>query len=534
MDGSWLTVELRDPGWIVLALAAGLGARALRLPSLVGFLVAGFVIHALGATSGELLDEIADVGIILLLFTVGLRLDLRLLARREVWAVGVIQLVAATAVFSGLVWALTFTRLGPLDDLDRSTCVVLGLAVSFSSTVFAVKVLGDRGATMTHHGRIAIGILVLQDVAAVAFLAVSGASWPSPWAVLLLAIIPLRQPLRLILKGSGHGELMVLFGVAAALGGAALFDAVGISGDLGALIMGMVLAGGGKVDELNKALMGLKDLFLVGFFLSIGMAAMPDLGGIAVAGILVLLIPLKTAIYLLTFSGFSLRARTAWQASLDLTSYSEFGLIVIAVAVETGWLSGEWLAVAAVAVAVSFAVAAPVAERGDALFARHLTALMRLQRRRRLPGDEALRVRDVDVIVFGLGRMGSRAYAAVAEDFRDRVLGVDVDTGVVATQVSMGRHAVVGDATDPEFWSRAHGLIDRLQWVLLTMSSHEANVAAVERLRNRDFAGKIAATATFPDQARELERMGVDVTFDVYAEAGAGFANDLKNRFREK
>jgi len=89
---------------------------------------------------------------------------------------------------------------------------------------------------------------------------------------------------------------------------------------------------------------------------------------------------------------------------------------------------------------------------------------------------------------------------------------------------------VVGDATDPEFWSRGVGLIERLQWVLLTMSAHEANVAAVNRLRERGFTGRIAATSSYPDEARELRDLGVEFAFDVFAEAGAGFASDLASR----
>jgi glutathione-regulated potassium-efflux system ancillary protein KefC len=526
-------LTMSDPVWIALAFLAGLLARTLTLPPLVGYLAAGFALHALGAQPGPILQQVAEIGVTLLLFTIGLKLSIRDLARPEVWGVGVAQVLLATFAFSAVVWTLAYTRVGPFADLDSRAALVLGLALSFSSTVFAVKVLEDRGAGSTHHGRLAIGVLVIQDIVAVAILAATAQAWPSAWALLLLLLLPARPLLRRLLNRAGHGELLLLFGVAAALVASTIFESTGVKGDVGALVVGMLLAGGSKADELSKSMLGLKDLFLVAFFLSVGMTALPGGSGLLIAAILILVLPLKTALYLLLYSRRFVRARTAWQASLDLTNYSEFGLVVVVASVAAGWLPSEWVAILAVTVAASFALSAPVAERGDSLYGRWRSRLKRLERSRRLPGDEDLHLRDVDVVVFGLGRMGSRAYDAVNAHLPGRVLGVDLDPSVVTQSASQGRAAVVGDATDPEFWSRAEGLIERLQWVLLTMTVHEANVAAVNRLRERGFTGRIAATSSYPDEARELRDLGVEFAFDVFAEAGAGFATDLASRLRD-
>ena len=524
---------MSDPVWIALAFRAGLLARSLSLPPLVGYLAAGFALHGLGAQPGPVLEQVAEIGVTLLLFTIGLKLSLRDLARPQAWGVGVAQVLVATSAFSAVVWALAYARVGPFAGLDMRAVLVLALALSFSSTVFAVKVLEDRGAGSTHHGRLAIGVLVCQDVVAVVLLSATAQVWPSVWALLLLLLLPARPLLRRLLDRAGHGELLLLFGVAAALVASTLFESTGVKGDVGALAMGMLLAGGAKADELSKSMLGLKDLFLVAFFLSVGMTALPGSSGLLIAAVLVLVLPLKTALYLFLYSRAFVRARTAWQASLNLTNYSEFGLVVVVAAVAAGWLPREWVAILAVTVAASFTVSAPVAERGDPLYRRWRRRLKRLERSRRLPGDEDLQLRDVDIVVFGLGRMGSRAYDAVHAYLPGRILGVDLDPAVVARSASKGRTAVVGDATDPEYWSRAEGLIDKLQWVLLTMSAHEANVAAVNRLRDRGFRGRIAATSSYPDEAQELRSLGVEFAFDVFAEAGAGFASDLADRLRD-
>ncbi len=534
MVEGWLDVGQGDPWWLLIAYFAGMLARTVGLPPLVGYLGTGFLLNALGAEYGQLLDQISDLGVTLLLFTIGLKIDLRSLLRFEVIGAGALHMLGIVAGFGAIFLGLAALDVGAFVGLSQTDAVLIAFAFSFSSTVFAIKVLEEQGAITSRNGRVAIGILVLQDIIAVVYLSAAQGKAPSIWAVLLLLLIPLRPGLRWLMKRSGHGELLLLFGITMALIGAGLFVLVGIKGDLGALVLGMLLAGGGKADELNKTMMGVKDLFLVGFFLEIGLDVLPTVNGLVAAAILMLLLPLKTLWYLRLLTWSKLRARTAWQASLDLTSYSEFGLIVTAVAVEAGDLGDDWLAVVAVAVAVSFAVSAPIAERGDHLFAKYCGGLRRWERKDRLPGDEDLHLYAVQVVVFGMGRMGTRAYEAVAADFGGRVLGVDVDEDIVTAHSAEGHRVVLGDATDPDFWTRSVGLVDGLQWVLLTMSSQEANVAAVKRLRDRGYSGRIAATSLYPDDADQLREMGVDFAFDVYAEAGSGFAGDLRSKIQDE
>ena len=534
MGSGWQSLNPSDPAWIAFALAMGMLAKAARLPALVGFLAAGFLLNAVGAQPSEFISEVADLGITLLLFTIGLHLSVRMFARPEVWAVGVVHVALSTLVLTLAVLLGGALGIGPMTSLGPGGALALGLALAFSSTVFTVKALEDRGAQRTRHGRIALGVLIIQDLVAVLFLATATDARPSPWALLLLGLPLLRRPLLALMEHAGHGELLVLFGVVAALGGAAVFEVAGLKADLGALAMGFLLAGSAKSDELSRAMDGFKDLFLVGFFVSIGLSVDLSPAALGLGAMLVLAIPLKAAGFFVLFSAARLRARTSWQASLDLATFSEFGLIVVAAAVEVALLPDSILAAVAVAVALSLVVAAPVATRGDALYARWRVPLRRLQRAKRLEGDEDLHLRDVDVVVFGLGRLGTAALDAVERDFPDRVLGVDVSPRAVQRSRESGHDAVVGDATDPEFWSRTEGLVHKLDWVLLTMASHEANLAAVERLRARGFTGRIVATSRYADQAAELRALGVGLVFDVYKEAGAGFATDLHRRFDEQ
>jgi predicted Kef-type K+ transport protein len=153
--------------------------------------------------------------------------------------------------------------------MDWTGFVLIGFALSFSSTVFVVKMLEERSESQSIYGRIAIGVLVMQDIFAVIFLTASTGALPSPWAILLLGLIPLVPILRRLLDRLGHGEMQVLFGFLLALVvGYALFKSLGIKGDLGALVVGMLLSTHRSAPGLAKSLFNIKELFLVAFFLS--------------------------------------------------------------------------------------------------------------------------------------------------------------------------------------------------------------------------------------------------------------------------
>lgn len=171
-------------------------------------------LHAVGPGLPEqpLLEQIADVGVLLLLFTVGLKLRFASLVRLEVLGVGGLHLV-----LFGLLSGLIGLALG----ISPNAALFLGIGLAFSSTVLAVKLLDDRRELSTFHGRVAVGILVLQDLVAVGLLAYAGVKNPTPWALLLLALPLLRPVVGWILEKSGHDELLLLYGLGLALGGPA-------------------------------------------------------------------------------------------------------------------------------------------------------------------------------------------------------------------------------------------------------------------------------------------------------------------------
>ncbi|MHC4991813.1 MAG: cation:proton antiporter domain-containing protein [Planctomycetota bacterium] len=516
-----------EPIWIAIAFALGWGVRQIGLPPLIGFLAAGFILEAFDLVEDpDTLREIGDAGVTLLLFSIGLKLQLRTLARPEVWGTATGHMLTTSLVLGALVLGLGAIGTGLMAGLDMSTALLVGFALSFSSTVFAVKVLEEKGESATLHGRVAIGILIVPDLVAVVFLAASTGKLPTVWALTLLGLPLLRPVLYWILDRSGHGELLVLLGLLMAIAGAAVFELVGLKADLGAIVVGVLLASHAKASELAKALLGFKDLFLVAFFLGIGLYGPPDLASIGVAVLLAVLVPFKVGLFFLLLTRLRLRARTAMLSSLSLANYSEFGLIVGYVGYDKGWIGEEWLVIIALALSITFVVASPLNTHAYGLYARVRERLLRLQTEKRLPDDELVDPGDARVVIFGMGRVGSGAYDVMRTHYGDAVLGVDVDTKTIETHVAAGRNVVRGDATDLDFWERVRGS-GHVELVLLALSDHQANLDVARILADTGFQGKLAATARYADEIEELKRAGVDTALDLFDEAGAGFANHV-------
>ena len=523
MDFELIAFALGDLGWLTMAFVLGLLARAVGLPPLVGFLIAGFALNVLGVSGGEMIQKLSDLGITLLLFIVGLKLNLKTFARPQVWGVTALHMTLVVCAFGIAVYVLAAVGMPFLAGLDLPRSLLIAFALSFSSTVFVVKVLEEKGESSALHGRIAVGILIVQDVAAVAFLAVSTAKWPTYWALLVLLVVPLKPLLLRVLERVGHGELLVLCGLILALGGAQVFELLGLKGDLGALFLGVLVASHRKADELAKAMFSFKDLFLVAFFLSIGMSGQLSAAAVMIGAALAPFVILKSALFYGLLTVFKLRSRTSLLASLSLSNYSEFGLIVAAVSVANGWLGDMWLVAVAVALSLSCAASAGLDVVAHGTYTRYRRLWRRLQRSARLPDDQPFELAGATVAVVGMGRIGTGAYDYMRDRHGGAVVGVDIDPGTVQRLRASGRNVLLGDPSDADFWDRVD-TGHTLELVLLALPNLAANLAAIEQFNAESFEGRVAAIAKYDDEVKPLMRAGASAVFNVYDEAGTGFA----------
>jgi len=514
--------------FIGTAFTFGMVINFTGLPPMVGFLLAGFALNYLGFEVTEGLTTLANLGVTILLFSIGLKLDIRTLFKTEVWAGASIHILASILFYAGLLFLLKQLGLHFFMDLEISSLLLVAFALSFSSTVFAVKILEEKSETNSLYGRIAIGILIMQDIFAVLFLTVSVGKIPSIWALGLFALPLIRPLLFKLLDRAGHGELLVLYGFFLALVvGAGLFESVGMKADLGALIAGMLLAGHASAKDMAKSLFNMKELFLICFFLSIGLGGLPDLDHLLVALILSLLLLGKIALYFLTLTKFQLRSRTSLFAAFSLANYSEFGLIVASLATYKGWLSQDWLIITAIAVSLSFIIASLFNKYADAIYTHFTPTLKRFQSKRLHKDDRPVRVGDAQILVMGMGRIGAGAYDALKVSYGEHVMGIDYNHQTTLKHREQGRRVITGDALDSDFWNKLQ-LTDNIKLILLAMPDHNGNRYAAEQLNKMESCSfKVAALAHYKSDEVELNELGVNPVFNMYEEAGSGFARHV-------
>jgi len=373
-----------------------------------------------------------------------------------------------------------------------------------------------------------IGILVVQDVVAVIFITLTHDEPPSWWAIGLVLLVPFAWVIYRLMDRINHGELLMIFGVVCALApGYALFETVGLDGDLGAIIIGIIVGQHAKANELSQGLLSIKDLLLVGFFISIGYTTtgIPSLGHIGIAIFLVLLAPLQGLGYALLLRQQGMRTRTASLAGLALANHSEFGLIVTAIGVEAGLLDDEWLLVMSIAVATSFLVSTLVNEYTFEISGWLADRIPSLPVERLVKDDRPIDIGHADVIILGLGRVGKGAYRRFRDVYHLRPIGVEIDPRRVAALKAKGVDVIEGDATDPMFWERCKEHPE-IRAAVLAMPFHGANVSALKQLHARGFAGTTTAIARWDDELDDLSAAGADTSIQIYDGAGLELADE--------
>ena len=510
--------------FLLFAFVCGLTVKLIGVPPLVGYLIAGFLLNFAGYSLTDDLTQIANLGITIMLFTIGLKLNLKDLSRREVWAGSVSHTLIWIGVITCVIYGAAALVAQASDAVSWQSAVLIAFALSFSSTVCVVKVLEESGESKTRHGRLAIGILVMQDVFAVVFLVAATGKLPSIYALGLLALFPAMPLINKIISKSGHGELLPLTGFILALGGYQLFELVDIKGDLGALIFGIMLAQHEKATELSKSLLSFKDLFLIGFFLTIGLTALPTLSMVGMALVFCLFLPFKAIVFFGLFTSLRLRGRTAYLSSLVLGNYSEFGLIVGAVAVSMGLLAESWLVIIALAVSISFVFTSILYKDSHSQYNRFKNKIKRFEKNERLKVDVYPTLSQAEFLVIGMGRVGRGAFNALSKLSDVNVWGMDADRIKIKKMANEGHKVICGDGEDVDLWENLD--LNSTQLVLLALPSIQDAINITSQLKNAGYQGRVAAIARYEDEVSYLLENGIDKVFNFFTEAGLGFADE--------
>lgn len=193
----------------------------------------------------------------------------------------------------------------------------------------------------------------------------------------------------------------------------------------------------------------------------------------------------------------------------------------------------------AIALSITLVAGAPLNAAAFSIYERFHDTLVRYQTPRRLRADVVPDPGTARIGVIGMGRVGSGVYSYLQEHYGDIVMGLENDRVKVEEHQKAGRHVVLADASDYDFWERIHEAALRtgrsqIEIIFLAMPVHSLNIYAARQIRARGIECLTAAVAKYPDEAKELSEEGVDLVFNLYSEAGSGFAAHACKTFADK
>jgi Kef-type K+ transport system membrane component KefB len=532
----------------VLAAGVGFVGLMLRQPLIVSFIAVGILAGPSVldiARSDEQIDLLAELGIAVLLFLVGLKLDFNL-----VRTLGPVALVTGLGqvVFTTVFGFLLALALG----LDARTSLYVAIALTFSSTIIIVKLLSDKREIDALHGRIALGFLIVQDiVVVVAMIALSAIGVGSAaggdgaladvlrvlgyglamLAFVVLFIRYLADPL--VERLSRAPELLVSFSIGWAALLAAIGHYLGFGKELGGLLAGVSLASTPFREAIAARLASLRDFLLLFFFIALGASLdLSVLGASVWPAIMLSLFVLigNPLIVLVIMTAMGYRKRTGFLAGLTVAQISEFSLIFMAMGVAIGHVAEEALGLVTLVGLVTIAASTYMITFSHQLYALFEPVLGIFERRTaRAEPEEGFRDgRPHEVILFGLGRYGLGIASALSESGQ-RILGVDFSPEAVRYARAKGYDAIYGDATDPEFL--AHLPLRSARWLVMAVPEHDTGLthddprhSLLRAVRDLGFEGKVAVAAHRDQTAERLAGEQADLVLMPYRDAALAAA----------
>jgi Kef-type K+ transport system membrane component KefB len=551
---------------LLLVMAAGIGlvGTLARQPLIVSFIAVGLIAgpSALDVVRSDAqIDLLSELGSAVLLFLVGIKLDVKL-----------IRSLGVVSVMTGL-GQVTFTAffgylIGLALGLGHVTSLYVAVALTFSSTIIIVKLLSDKREIDALHGQIALGFLIVQDLVVVLAMIVLSAigigaadaghgggsvamvlaSGLALVAVVVLFVRYAANPLTERLARAP--ELLVIFAIALAAMFAAVGDFVGLGKEVGGLMAGVALASTPYRETIAARLAPLRDFLLLFFFIALGATLDLSLLGTHVTGAILfsLFVLIGNPLIVLAIMGaMGYRKRTGFLAGLTVAQISEFSLIFVAMGVSIGHVTEDALGLVTMVGLVTIAVSTYMITYSHQLYALFEPLLGVFERKNtpREPSESgAHAASSYSVILFGLGRFGT-AIGLRLKKRGIRVLGVDFNPQAVRRWRDLGLEADFGDASDPEFVAELP--FRGAEWMVSTVPIHPTGLShedtrrtLIQLARSAGFSGRMAAASHSGGDSEVLSGAGVDLVLEPFQDAAdravellCGAAGEERTEFPE-
>ena len=504
---------------LIIAIGAlvALIMRLIGQPLIIGHIITGIIVgpallHV--AKSPDTLALFSDLGIALLLFIIGLGLNPQIVREvgRAATYVGVIQVGVITALGYGAGSAL---------GLNHTAAAFLGFSLAVSSTIIILKVLSDKREQSRLYGKIAISVSLVQDMIAIALvvftsagssrsLAIGTALWLAFKGGLIgLAIYWVSSRLlpqfhKLI---SESQEFLFLFAIAWGLGSAALFQKIGLSSEIGALLAGICLATQPYAQEISSRLRPLRDFFVIVFFITLGANLnLHDIGSmfsIIVAAVLIATVakPL-VAMAVMGFLGYT--KRTGFKVSVALAQVSEFSIVLVLIGQKRGLIDSSVVTAVTFIALCSIAASSYLIIFSDKIFnvlERYLGFFERQQPHHEPSGEPS----NYELVLLGYQK-GGHEFVKAFRQLSKKFVVIDYDPEVIDILEQRKIHHIYGDATDVELLEEAK--VAKAKLVVSTITDFQANISLLDFLEHKNSEAVVIAQADNPIQAAKLYEAG--------------------------
>ena len=503
VEGSFVSVALI----LALAVAAGAIAKLLRQPVVVSFIIVGILAGPTAFNLVEGAEEIrlfAKFGIAILLFLVGLKLDFHMIRStgKVALVAGLSQVAFTAAVGFGIAMLFGF---------EATTAFYIAVALTFSSTIIIIKLIGDKRELDTLYGRIAVGILIVQDILVVAAMVVIVTiGTPGEGSVVTDLVVTLASSAvflgviafasKFVLEKvldwiSKSPELTLLFGVAWAIVLAAISILIGLSMEIGAFVAGVSLASTAYRESLGARMVSLRDVMLLFFFIELGASltfadALGQLWPAIVLSVFVLVGKPLIVFAIMGWMGY--RSITSFRTGVALAQISEFSLILIALGYSLGQVDSAVLSLVTLVAVFTITVSSYLILYTDKLFPLMQGFMHLFERGKASAVDEESQSLSFDAIVIGSGRFGTEVISGLISS-GSSVLAVDLDPDALARARDLGAETLFGDVGDPDFAKMLP--IHQTGTLICTAPDRSTNTLLLESLKSLDYGGELYLTA---------------------------------------
>ena len=524
---------------IVIASITTIVARIIKQPPIIAYLISGILagplfFNIIGGDSLNVIQIFAHIGVALLLFIVGLSLDLRLLKE-----VGKVSIFAGSSqiIITIIVGFLIAIGLG----LSNITALYLGLVLAFSSTIVVVKLLSDKKEIDSLHGRIALGILMVQDfVAAIALMAIPLINQTGNFIsvfyklgiifglIILIFFFTHFILNRFLIYLARSQEILFLFAIAWALTLATLFDYFGFSLEIGALIAGMSLASSKYNLELGGKMKPLRDFFIILFFVFFGsqLNGMVNYSIIRDAIIFSIFILIgKPIIIMTTLKMFGYKKRTNFLTGSSLAQISEFSLIIVLLGFTLGHLTQEVMSLVIIIAILTIAISSYGIHHSNFIFNKISNSLNLFEGE--ISEDIKSNKKTFEVFLFGYHRIGYKIFKEL-QKMKNSCVIIDYNPKVIFALSKHKINCIYGDIGDK-------GFIDDLDFskaklIISTIPDEDSNLVVKDKLKEINSNAIFIATAENPRSAVDLYEKGIDYVI-VPHHLGGDYAANMINKF---